>query len=68
MNTTTSEVWKPFRAPNLARFYGLLLQQILLVVGEFRKTRISFKISTFSNLKRIIHIFDEKQDKIVAFR
>ncbi|WP_204899170.1 hypothetical protein, partial [Pseudoflavonifractor capillosus] len=26
-NKATSEIWKPFRAPNLARFYGLFLQR-----------------------------------------
>ena len=26
-----SEVWKPFRAPNLAHFYGLILQRARFV-------------------------------------
>ncbi|WP_204741946.1 hypothetical protein, partial [Intestinimonas butyriciproducens] len=28
-NKATSEVWKPFWAPNLAHFYGLILQRAL---------------------------------------
>ncbi|WP_204740573.1 hypothetical protein, partial [Intestinimonas butyriciproducens] len=29
-NKATSEVWKPFWAPNLAHFYGFILQRALL--------------------------------------
>ena len=33
-NKAMSEVWKPFRAPNLARFYGLFLQRTLFHINK----------------------------------
>ena len=38
-NKAMSEVWKPFWAPNLARFYGLILQRALYF-DVIRQTRL----------------------------
>ena len=34
-NKATSEIWKPFRAPNLAHFYGLILQRTLVFISKW---------------------------------
>ena len=49
-NKATSEIWKPFRAPNLAHFYGLILQRTLVFISKWSSKVIDnpYHVSLYS--------------------